>query len=262
VPEVRDLRSVPGSSRQRAPEEVLVEFCGAAIRVASHRIGVVGDEVARSDDVDREQLRGQVAGVPRDPGQYPACVALHQVLAPAASHIESAASPSGAKGSSWSCNQSAPRAPSDCRPSRRTGGNEARRDSVRWVHDRRRKRVNHRRHSGTTSSASSASWRNCGPWSDRLARRGSRGSGARFARRYPIGDPSTGWIAGHPVFLEFEQLGIGLVEHPQPGADCQIARSGSRAAEFTAGCFLARARLTPHGATRFLVAGQRCTGSK
>ena len=52
VPEVEDLRSVPGSRRQRAPEEVLVEFCGAAVRIASHRIGVVGDEVARGDDVD------------------------------------------------------------------------------------------------------------------------------------------------------------------------------------------------------------------
>src|SRR5262249_61219289 len=52
VPEVRDLSRVPGSRRQRAPEEVLGEFCGAAVRVASHRIGVVGDQVARGDYVD------------------------------------------------------------------------------------------------------------------------------------------------------------------------------------------------------------------
>jgi hypothetical protein len=49
VPEAGDLGRVPGSRRQRAPEEVLVELCGAAVRIAGHRIGVVGDEVARGD---------------------------------------------------------------------------------------------------------------------------------------------------------------------------------------------------------------------
>src|SRR6516164_7021855 len=43
VPEARDLSSVPGSRGQRAPEEALVELRGATVRVASHRIGVVGD---------------------------------------------------------------------------------------------------------------------------------------------------------------------------------------------------------------------------
>src|SRR5262245_37626276 len=88
VPEARDLSSVPGGRWQWAPEEVLVEFCGAAVRVAGHRIGVVGDEVARGDDVDGEQFRGQVGGVPRDPGQHPARVAVSQVLVPAAGRIE------------------------------------------------------------------------------------------------------------------------------------------------------------------------------
>src|SRR5262245_10913670 len=43
VPEAWDLSRVPGSRRQRAPKEVLVELCRAAVRVAGHRIGVVGD---------------------------------------------------------------------------------------------------------------------------------------------------------------------------------------------------------------------------
>src|SRR5262249_29435592 len=49
MPEARDLSKVPGSRGQRAPEEVLVEFCGATVWVASQRIGVVSDEVARGD---------------------------------------------------------------------------------------------------------------------------------------------------------------------------------------------------------------------
>src|SRR5262249_61118535 len=51
MPEARDLSRVPGSRRQRAPEEVLVEFCGPAVRVASHRVGVVGAEDAPGTDV-------------------------------------------------------------------------------------------------------------------------------------------------------------------------------------------------------------------
>ena len=38
VPKVSDLSSVLGGCRQRAPEEVLVELCGTAVWVASHRI--------------------------------------------------------------------------------------------------------------------------------------------------------------------------------------------------------------------------------
>jgi hypothetical protein len=88
VPEPVDWGRVAARGGEWPPKQALVQFGGAAVRIAVNGVGITGLQVARRKHVDHADLAAEIGDVCRDPIQHTIGISFGQRLRPTVRRVE------------------------------------------------------------------------------------------------------------------------------------------------------------------------------